>query len=208
MAKGPIITDKTREVITKIYLDHPDWRAKEVQHAVNIELKGKGPGLSAVQKELTKIRKSPSRPFDKPFSLASLAEYDIPPEARPAVMSAYKRRLAEDDVLTIREALWIGRLYGVIEPKDLVCDYAFLYATEEMVSEIRGKPFDSRDLDIVMIQDVYHARETQREIAIWDIAKKYGADPVKLKDLNLSIEETEEIVKSNPEKFIERGEIP
>ncbi len=29
MAKGPIITDETRDVITKIYLDHRDWRAKE-----------------------------------------------------------------------------------------------------------------------------------------------------------------------------------
>lgn len=38
--------------------------------------------------------------------------------------------------------------------------------------------------------------ETGREIAIWDIAQRHGADPVELKDLNLSIEETEEMAKS------------
>ena len=112
-------------------------------------------------------------------------------------MAVYKKRLAENGVLTIREALWIGRLYGVIEPKDLVYDWAFLYATFEMVSEDKGEPFfDSKNLDMELIEDVYSARETQREIAIWGIAETYGADPVKLKDLNLSIEEIEEIAKS------------
>ncbi len=157
-------------------------------------------GLGAVQKELTKIRKNPSSPLDEPWSLGSLAEYEIPPEAMPTVMSAYKKRLAEKDVLTIREALWIGRLHNAVDPPDLVWDWAFLYATWDLISWIQAKPFDSRRLDLEMINDVYHARETQREIAIWGIAEKYGADPVKLKDLNLSIEETEEIAKSGKYK--------
>jgi len=38
--------------------------------------------------------------------------------------------------------------------------------------------------------------ETEREIAIWKIAERYGADPTELKDLNLSIEETEKIAES------------
>ena len=138
--------------------------------------------------------------LDEPWSVGCLAKYDIPSEALPSVMSAYKKRLAENDVLTIREALWIGRLYGVIDPKDLVYDWAFLYALEEQISEILGKPFDSRNLDSEMMYDPYYARETQREIAIWEIGEKYGADPVKLKDLNLSIEQTEEIAKSGKYK--------
>jgi|GEM_PF-3252012 len=137
-------------------------------------------------------------PLDEPWSLSCLAkkEYPIPSEALPTVMEVYRKRLAENDVLTIREALWIGRLYGVIEPKDLVYDWAFRYAIHEIISEESEKPFKSRELDLEMIRNPHAARETQREIAIWNIATEYGADPVKLKDLNLSIEETEEIAKS------------
>ena len=40
------------------------------------------------------------------------------------------------------------------------------------------------------------AEETQRVFAIDEIADKYGAHPLKLLALNLSIEETEEIAKS------------
>jgi hypothetical protein len=38
--------------------------------------------------------------------------------------------------------------------------------------------------------------ETQREIEIWELAQRYGADPVMLKDMDLSVEETEEELKS------------
>ena len=54
-----------------------------------------------------------------------------------------------------------------------------------------------------MIKDIYYARETQREIAIWGIAEQYSADFDetadlfnKLIELNLPIEHIEEIAKS------------
>ena len=208
MARNPIITDEVEALIRRFHLRHPSWKAKDIQKRVSQllhnkypELPEKWPGLSAVQKVLATIRKREKglsdSSEDKLWSLSSTAKYPIPSEALPTVMAAYKKRLAKNDVLTIREALWMGRLYGVIEPKDLVYDWAFLYALWEMVSEDKKKPFfDSKDLDMELMEDVYCARETQREITIWEIAETYGADPVKLKDLNLSIEETEEIAKS------------
>ena len=217
MAKGPIITNETRAVIAKIYIDHRDWRAKEVQHEVNKQLKGKGPGLSAVQKELTKIRKSPSSPFDELWSLGSLVEYPIPLEAMPAVMSAYKKALVEKGELTIREAQWMARLYNVIDPPDLLGDWAWAYATKEWISKIINQPFNTEELDSKLISDIYYAQrehsESKRQTDIWGIAEKYspwenyGAEFDKtcdlfnkLIDLNLSIEQTEEIAKSGKYK--------
>jgi len=211
MAKGPLVTDAVLALIARVYQKYPKWKAPIVReeviyllHKDNPKLPPGWPSLSTVQKVLALIRKNrPADPKDKPWSLASLAEYEIPPEAMPMVMSVYKKRLAEKDELTkftIREALWIARLYNIIEPKDLVYDWAFLYAGEEWVCEFLGKPFDNTKLDLEMIKDVYYARETRREIVIWAIAEKYGADPVKLKDLNLSIKETEEIAKSGKYK--------
>lgn len=129
MAKGPIITDEVKWLIAKIYLEHPDWRAKEVRMEVNTRLCKENPklnpdwpGLSTVQKELTEIRKKyAARPpestkLDEPWSLGSLVEYPIAPEALPVVISVYKKcMLEEEPELTIREALWIGRLYRIIE---------------------------------------------------------------------------------------------
>uniref|UniRef100_A0A6M3J691 Scaffolding protein n=1 Tax=viral metagenome TaxID=1070528 RepID=A0A6M3J691_9ZZZZ len=39
--------------------------------------------------------------------------------------------------------------------------------------------------------EIESAREIHREVEIWDIAQKYGADPVTLKELNLDIKQTE-----------------
>lgn len=137
-------------------------------------------------------------PLDKQWSLSCLSkkDYYIPSEAKPTVVAAYRKRLAEKEILTIREALWMGRLYGIVESKDSVYDWAFLYAISEMISEANGSPFNSKKLDLEMIKNPDYASETQKEIAIWKIAQKYGADPVKLKNLNLSIEESEEIARS------------
>jgi len=209
MARNPIITDEVKVLIRQFYSRHTSWKAWEIQkrvsqmlHSRNPELPQNWPGLNAVQRELAAIRKQKNNasPQDEPWSLASLNDYPIPPEAMPVVMSFYKKRLAEDDVLNIREALWVGRLFKIIDPQDLVWDWAFLYAIDEMIAEESGEPFNSRRLDLEMIRNPQAARETQREIAIWGIAEKYGADPVKLKNLNLSIEETEEIAKSGKYK--------
>jgi len=222
MAKGAHLIPEVKKLIAQIYLEHPDYGPTKIHKELLERMKRIGldknfgsdwPSMSAVGKVLTDIRKTDNarlpelKGLDSPWSLSSLAEYSIPPEALPTVMSLYKKRLAEDDVLRIRDVLWVARLYKLIDPPDLVWDWASLYALEEMVSEIQGEPFNSSELDLEMISNPYYAREEQRANDIWGIAEKYGADPVKLKALNLSIEETEEIVKSNPEKFIAKGEI-
>ena len=170
------------------------------------------PTEETMTKLISQARNHPVSECDTLWSLGSLAEHPIPPEAMPAVMSAYKKALAENGELTIREAQWIARLYKIIDSPDLVWDWAWAYAMDEWLAEITKTPFDTTKLDLEMIQDVYSARERRlefnREIAIWEIALKYDADPVKLKDLNLSIEQTEEIARSNSGKSFERVEIP
>jgi len=219
MAKGFYIKP-LKKLIGKIYLEHPDYGPTKIHKELLKRMKETGldyfppgaPGVSAVGKEVRKIRETDSarlpelKMLDSSWSLGSLAEYPIPPEALPMVMSFYKKRLAEDDVLTTREALWTARLYKLIDPPDLVWDWAFVYATDEWASEITDTPFDTTKLDLEMINNPDYAREELRGIGIWEIAEKYGADPVKLKDLNLSIEETEEIAKSGKYKKEVRNE--
>lgn len=143
-------------------------------------------------------------PKDEPWSIATLDEYPIPPEAIPVVMSFYKKRLAEDDILAVREALWAARLYKIIEPLDSVFAWAFIYGIAEWSARERGKPeepFESKELDLKLIETPQYAREIVRALDIEKIAIKYNASSSKLERLNLSIEETEEAAKSGKYKW-------
>ena len=96
MAKGPVITDEVKRKMAAVYKAHKDWRAKQVQFEVDRLLHGRGPGLSAVQKELTEIRKRDEhRGLDEPWSLTSLdikPEYELSPEVIPIVLEAKHKR--------------------------------------------------------------------------------------------------------------------
>lgn len=222
MAKGPHLTDRIKELLAQIYVTDRQTRPAKARELLLKAMKAEDldeffgadyPAISTVSKELKSLReRDTARPpeskrLDQPWSLGCLAnrDYHIPAEALRLVMIACEKRLSEDDVLTIREALWIGRLYGVLECTDLVYDWAFLYALWEMVYEAQGKAFNSKELDLEMMRTPEAARETQREIAIWKIAEKYGADPVGLKDLNLSVEATEDAAK--PGKYKKEGTV-
>ncbi len=141
-------------------------------------------------------------PFDETWTLGSLSDKDkyITPEAMPAVIVAFKRRLAEGKMLTGREALWVARLHKIVSPDDLLLDWATFYAWEEWLSLATKMPFDSAKLDKTLISDIHHAsqhvREIFRDVDIYEIAKKYNADANKLMELNLSLEKTEEAAKS------------
>ena len=217
MGKGMNIPNELDELIARIHSEHRDWGPRAVTKELHKRMKFSkynyfppdSPREGAVGNRLREFRKRDierpleSKRLDSSWSLASLVQYPIPPEALPTVMSFYKKRLAEDDVLTIRDALWTARLYKLVDPSDSVTlmNWVVAYSIGEWVSEITGEEsFDSQELDLQMAKDIHSTPETVREIEIWRIAEKYGADFVKLMDLNLSIEETEEIAKSGKYK--------
>ena len=152
MAKGPLITNEIIQLIARVYLEHPEWRAKEIQNEVNTQLRKRSPrvnpdwpGLNAVQKALTKIRKrdnerpSELKELDMPWSTASLAKYPVSPEALPAVLKAWVWLPENINLsLTIREALWVGRLYAAIEDMPTLLFVAQVRAGHERVNEVTG----------------------------------------------------------------------
>jgi len=194
-----------RHIIARA-IAHPRIPRRELAKKLQYELETMGydvPEIEVLERIISRKRNEiTGLPKDKPWCLGCLEEYPLPPEALPAVMSCYKRRLAGGSLLTIREALWAARLYKVIDSPGVVWGWASLYASEEMISELMGKEtFNSEVLDLEIAKCPRTIPPIVRDLSIWRIAEKYGADPYKLRDLNLSIEETEEIVKSNPEKF-------
>jgi hypothetical protein len=155
MAKGPKITEEIMGQIARIYLAHRDWPAKKIQHEIHAQLRKKNPqippdwpGLSSVQKILAPIRtkdaemRSGSKGIDRPWSVVTLAEYEIPPEALPTVlkMAVHFRQREEEGEgrrMTIREARWAARLSSM-EDLHKLFQTIQEYAEEEKVVELTG----------------------------------------------------------------------
>jgi len=149
MAKGRVVDDTTKLLIANVYREHPDWRAKEIQAEVNKRLGQDWPGLSVVQKELSKIRENlkVDNPQDKPWGMATLDTYPIPPETLPIVLKAYKHHIEMGTDFTIRQAKWVSRL-SATEYSEALPD---LVAKTEQLYEIIGRPFDSTVFDKLLI---------------------------------------------------------
>jgi len=148
MPRGPTITPRVRQLIARVYYEHTDWIAKEVQSEVNalvskrhLSLKPDWPGLSAVQKELNSLRESPN-PQDRPWNILTLSEYELPPDALPAVLQAWVHTtLNSSRPLTIREAKWVAWLHSVIKDIGQLTKVARSYAFWEYVGEHYGPRF-------------------------------------------------------------------
>ncbi|MBI4187313.1 MAG: hypothetical protein HY530_07430 [Chloroflexi bacterium] len=180
MAKNPLITGQVRQVIAEIYLKHPDWRAKEIRDGVEVRVheqnprsKPGWPGLSAVQKELTKLRiTGEARPpelkkLDTPWSLGCLVEYELPVEAVPTVLEIKWRRLdtlrdIRINQLTFRQAKWIARLYRLAKDTKELEAWAVFYALLEVISELTNITLDTSGLD-----DAIFRHNTNADILTW-----------------------------------------
>ena len=117
MSKGPKIKPRILEVITREALK--DRNKPRGQLAVElqkiIESMGEiAPALDTLEKQISTARNHAPSPLDAPFSLASLTEYDIAPEALPAVLRVWKLNQALGNPFSIRQAKWVARLYAVI----------------------------------------------------------------------------------------------
>jgi len=209
MAKNPLITESVRGVISDVYKDNMDCPAKQIRDKVEARLRGKNflikpgwPGLSAVQKELTKIReKEETKPpeqhrLDRPWSIGCLVERDIPPEVLPIVLDIYQQYLQQEfnklanatdwtsDYLnmklgqkfTVRLVLWIARLYKYFDDYNDLWRFARLYARQEQVDWILGRDPCTREIDIWTL--FYQYAEMREEMAnsYWFIRDKEGTE--------------------------------
>ena len=156
MAKGPILTDEVKRLIAELNDEHPEWMAKEVKKEIQARLRQLGhqtkpdwPGITAVQIELKKIRAEREKgplPIDGPWSIGRLAEDNIPAGAVSKVLEIQSIR-ANHEQLTIREAVWIGRLHTVTDEIMELAVWAAMYADRDRLCDIANLEKDTSDLD-------------------------------------------------------------
>lgn len=134
----------------------------------------KAPGISAVQKYRADVlepnfQAEKEKGLDKSWHLGTLEKHPLPAEALPFIFLVQEWLEKFPDTfgnpppqvpLTIRQAIWIGRLYTTIDKSKLkikkllpsIAKYLFLwskaYATREIICKNAGMPFlDTTSLD-------------------------------------------------------------
>ena len=161
MAKGPYLTDDIKRHIGDVYLQNPQIKPTAARSLVLDWMREKGldkifgrdfPRVSTVSKVLKDFRdkdalRANSKDLDEPWDISSLGRHPIPQEALPVVLDV---SMQSQQPLTIREAQWIGRLYGLLStitsqqgldrvPVDSIGGIAAFYATTERINELMGK---------------------------------------------------------------------
>lgn len=98
-----------------------------------------------------------SCPLDQPWCVGCLAKYDIPPEALPIVMWVYEKHLGQKEQhFSIREALWLARLYKLIDDPIILDRFAYAYTLRDQIDWILGTYTSRRDLDVQLIDYIFH----------------------------------------------------
>lgn len=126
--RGPNIPDNIRKLIAQIYVKNKDRTAKEVMTELHRQMKKENrkdwppgwPGISAVQKELEKLRNRNGDidDEDKPWSRIALSSYPLPPDTLPIVYRVWADSLRQGKPLTIRQAKWVSYLSHIYIKKD------------------------------------------------------------------------------------------
>lgn len=90
--------------------------------------------------------------MDKPWTLISPIEPEIPSDAIPVLLKVWKQQLNWFEPFTIRQAKWVGRLYKVI-PEDLVllAHWSYLYAITERMNSLIGTEVNSAPFDAALV---------------------------------------------------------
>jgi hypothetical protein len=157
MPHGPIITDSVKNCIARVYLEHQDWTSYKIHSEVHARLLKSDsqvipdwPRLSTIQKVLARLREVKAKMYpalkwlDEPWDVTTMAKYEIPPQALPAVLKMavhFQQTLGRQ--ITIREVRWATRLSSVQNLSKL---YYFIleYAQEERLGELTGRVDEHR----------------------------------------------------------------
>jgi hypothetical protein len=185
--RGPNISKAMRATIFRAAWENPKKDRRILAAELFEKLEGRSPSVETIEKMISAARNQPD-PLDGPWSIGSVKDHPVPPDALPILMEVYYRRLHEegalikhtvdsggnyldvvyDKVLSIRVALWIGRLYIIVQNLTIMEEMAEAYALEERVEEILDRAPCSTEIDLLLLESTKKLNSGQLPSA-WSI---------------------------------------
>jgi len=149
--RSVLLSPETKALIARIYRENPKQKAPQVRlkvweitHQEDPTLPRNWPSLSSIQKELAPIRKKLNEPprDDMPWTLDTLRDNPIPPEALPKVLQIWlsNQEAPSSPPLSIREAKWIAQLSSMTEDVERLRLVAEMCAELELIGELTNTP--------------------------------------------------------------------
>lgn len=164
---GPRLTPKTERLLLSIWMtlrkDGKDPTALQVLAAAAAHAKTHDsnsiflPKIRKVQNMIKDAKKhyealSPDEKIlQKPWSMASLVQHELPPESIPSILEVWRYSLALDQKFTIRQAKWVSRLHASTKDTTLLWINSGLYSDEEYLSLLSGKPINTQNIDVYLV---------------------------------------------------------
>lgn len=131
------IGDEEEFQICHYTLEFHNMKRTELAEKIQNEVRwpGKPPEIEVLERKISHYRKQAiDYPEDEPWSMATIDKYPIPPQAIPAVLACWKRSVQNDMALTIREAKWVSRLYGLMA-EEIRQDFTWRHGTKWLETE-------------------------------------------------------------------------
>lgn len=140
----------TKEIVTDIFSEHPEWNARQVydRYLLLVDSK-KAVTLNAVQKQLERIKPTASallkEGLKQPWHMGTLIKHPLPPDVIPLILKSQKQE--PDIVITIQMALWMGRFYTTIKDLRYLVRVAYFYSIYEWKMKFTESELDTSWLD-------------------------------------------------------------
>ncbi len=162
MAKRKRMVNRiVKDEVASVLLDKPNSTAIELKREVEKRLKKKGYNYKFTDRTYLNIKNGllpnlGDKPIDQPWGIGACAEYydRISPESIPILMRV--EQLKGLQTFSIRQAIWVLRLYPLIMEtynnedekfKEDIWAWSLVYAHMERVSELTNSKLDTSELD-------------------------------------------------------------
>lgn len=148
------ITQKNLADIMSQALAYPRIPRTELAEKIQetITWKGSTPEVEVLERKISWFRNhAKDGPQENQWSMAALEDYPLPSAALSAVLAVWKLKVESGSTFTIREAKWVSRLYELKKDTKALSFIARRYAQTELIYEILKQPFNSTDLDRLLM---------------------------------------------------------
>jgi hypothetical protein len=139
-------------LLRQLLFDNEKLTGKELKSIVEERIKGVNLSVRTYQvlkdNEMSRVKAEKDKRIDVPWSLGTLKEHPLPPDAIPLVLEALNSKAIFGRGPTIRVARWISILYPVIKDKKMLFRLSWYYALHERINSLAGnQDYDTREFD-------------------------------------------------------------